>query len=236
MIEYLHMQNLPTAEVYQKGAHYMPWGILVSEIEQYVIGNTPRGGTVLDLLCGTGYILGELCKKRPDLKYIGVDLEKDFITYAQKEYPAIEFHVDNAITWNAEQKYDVVLCTGGLHHISYDQQKEFLGKIASLIRQGGFAIVGDPYIDDYTNEQERKLAATKLGYEYLVATIKNGATDDVIKATASLIENDVLCVEFKDSVKNVEPYLKEYFSFIDKHKTWPKKKTQYGDYYFILKK
>jgi len=214
----------------------MPWGILVREIIEYVVENVPQGGTVLDLLCGTGYLLGELQQKRPDISFVGVDLESEFIEYAKKRYPGIGFVVGDAMTWGGDRTFDSVLCTGGLHHLSYEKQEEFIRKISQLVKPEGFAIVGDPYIDSYTNENERKAAATKLGNEYLAATMHNGAPDDVIKATASLIENDVLLVEFKDSLENVEPYFKKAFSSVEKHKTWPKADTQYGDYYFVLRK
>lgn len=231
-----NMQNLPTADIYQKEVKYMPWGILILEIEEFIMKNVPKNGSVLDLLCGTGYLLGELQKKRPDIKFIGVDLEKEFIDYASKQYPEIEFQVGNVLTWKTNQKFDAVLCTGGLHHLPYEKQKDFIQKISSLATNDGFVVVADPYIDSYSTESGRKIAAAKLGYEYLVATIKNGAPDDVIKATASLIENDVFLIEFKDSIAKVEHYFKEYFSVVDKHKTWPEIQSEYGDYYFILRK
>jgi len=212
----------------------MPWGILVAEVENFIVKNVPKDGTVLDLLCGTGYLLVELQKKRPDIKFTGVDLESEFIDYARKEYPEIDFQVADAFTWNSDKKFDAILCTGGLHHIQYDKQREFVRKIASLIKDDGFAIVADPYIDDYSNEKERKLAAAKLGYEYLAATIKNGATDDVTKATADLIPNDVFMVEFKTSVNKAKPYFEENFSKVEMRKTWGD--GEYGDYYFILRK
>ena len=229
------MQNLPTAEVYQEEVKYMPWGTLILEIIDFVVKNIPQNGSVLDLLCGTGYLVGEIQKRRPDIQYIGIDLEKEFINYARELYPKIDFQVHDAFTWKTNQKFDGVLCTGGLHHLSYDKQKKFVYKISSLVKNSGFTIVADPYIDDYESEKDRKLAATKLGYEYLVATINNGATDEVIRAAESLILNDIFLIEFKNSIVKTEPYFKEYFSVVDKHKTWPQEDTEYGDYYFILK-
>lgn len=229
------MQNLPTAEVYQKEVEYMPWGILINKIEALITETVPQNGTVVDLLCGTGFLLGELQKKRPDIRYVGVDLESEFIEYAQQQYPLVNFQVADALTWESDIKFYAVICTGGLHHIPYEHQKEFIAKLSGLVAQNGFAVVADPYIDDYANEQERKLAAAKLGYEYLVATIKNGATDDVVEATASLIGNDVLKVEYKSAIKKIESYFKEYFKSVERYKTWPEADSEYGDYYFVLR-
>lgn len=231
----LVMQNLPTADTYQKEVKYMPWGILVSEIIDYVTKNAPENASVVDLLCGTGNLIMEIQKIRPDIKFVGVDLEGEYIEYARLQNPKAEFITADVLVWESEIKFDAVLCTGGLHHLPYDRQNEFIKKISNLVGKDGFVIVGDPYIDSYTNETERKVSAARLGFEYLIATIKNGAPDDVIKATSSLTDNDVFLVEFKDSLKNVESYFKNVFSYVEKHKTWPTVESEYGDYYFILR-
>jgi 2-polyprenyl-3-methyl-5-hydroxy-6-metoxy-1,4-benzoquinol methylase len=229
------MQNLPIAKIYEEEFKYMPWGILISEVLNFITKNVPKNGTVLDLLCGPGYLLGEIQKRRPDIKFIGVDLEKEFIDYATITYTKINFQLADVLTWKPTHKFDCVLCTGGLHHIPYNNQKMLIHKISNLIKKEGSAIVADPYINNYTNEKERKLAAAKLGYEYLVATIKNDAPDYMIKVALDLICNDIFLTEFKNSVRKIEPYFIEYFLSVEKHKTWPEENTEYGDYYFILR-
>lgn len=231
----MSMQNLPTAQVYEKEFRYMPWGMLISEIERCVISGAPQNASVLDLLCGPGYLLDKLQKQRPDLRYKGVDFEKQFIEYARKLNPNIEFEVADVIEWNGRDKFDVILCTGGLHHLPFEYQETFIQKISNQLSPTGFAIVGDPYIDDFANEGERKLSGAKLGYEYLVATIKNGATKDVIEAAVVVLSNDILLVEYKSSIKKNEPIFRKYFASIEIHKTWPKQDSGYGDYYFVLK-
>ncbi|MFA6018353.1 MAG: class I SAM-dependent methyltransferase [Patescibacteria group bacterium] len=229
------MQNLPIADVYQKEFLYMPWGILMDRVQKIVIEKAPVGGRVLDLLCGPGYLLGELRKERSDLSFVGVDMEEEFISYATIRHPGIEFIVSDAAEWNTEEQYDVVLCTGGLHHLAYEKQELFLQKVARLLKSSGFAIIADPYIDEYKNEDERKLVGAKLGYEYLVATMKNGAPEDVIISTIGILQNDVLLVEFKSSIKKLQPIFEKTFSRVEKEKTWPVENTEYGDYMFILK-
>jgi 2-polyprenyl-3-methyl-5-hydroxy-6-metoxy-1,4-benzoquinol methylase len=229
------MQNLPTAEIYEKEFKYMPWGILIKEVEGYISKNAPQNGTVLDMLCGPGYLLGKLQKLRSDLSYHGVDLESEFIDHAKKLYPEISFEIADAFKWNSDKQFDVVLCTAGLHHLPYDQQEPFVEKLSKLVKKDGFAIIGDPYIDDYSNEKERKVAGAKLGYEYLVTTIENGGTDDVIDAAIGVLVNDVTLVEWKSSIKKNKPVFEKYFTHVEMHKTWPKEESEYGDYYFILR-
>jgi 2-polyprenyl-3-methyl-5-hydroxy-6-metoxy-1,4-benzoquinol methylase len=230
-----YMQNLPSAKIYKDEVKYMPWGMLIREILD-IISKIPKGSEVLDLMCGPGYLLNELKQKKPDLKLTGVDLEEEYIRYGKKHYPGITFIEHDALDWKTTKKYDVVLVTAGVHHVSYTEQPLFIKKVASLLKKNGVAIIADPYIDDYDTEEERKVAAAKLGHEYLVTTIENTGPDEQIKAAIDLISNDIFLVEYKTSIAKMKPLLEKYFKTVTMHKTWPKEITQYGDYYFLLRK
>jgi 2-polyprenyl-3-methyl-5-hydroxy-6-metoxy-1,4-benzoquinol methylase len=233
------MPDLPPSEVYEQEFKYMPWGVLIDEIVAYVTKNTPEGGEVLDLMCGPGHLANKIYEARPDLTVHGLDIDERFISHARARYHDRwkNFVVSDVFDWKPTSwRHDVILCTGGIHHISYDRQEEVVAKIASGLDAGGFAICADPYIDDYTNETERQLAAAKLGHEYLTATIRNGATPDIVRATAQLIENDVCGVEFKTSVKKMRPVFEKHFLQIQERKTWPAQESEYGDYLFIMRR
>jgi len=228
------MKELPPSDVYERELYYMPYKDSINAILNYIISNTPKNGSVLDLMCGPGYLLGEIRKKRPDLKLSGVDIDKRYITHAKKKYPNIHFEVGDVLIWTPEKKFDVVLCTGSIHHIEYKKQEDFVKRIPSMISLGGFSILSDCHINDYKNEIERKIAAAKLGYEYLIATIKNGADEEVIEATVDILNNDVLMNEYKTSIKKRLPIYKKYFPKVKVNKTWPKNKEEgYGDYWVI---
>jgi trans-aconitate methyltransferase len=208
------MQNLPTAEVYEKEFTFMPWGRLIEKVKQNVISNAPRGSKVLDLLCGPGYLIGQIQKARPDMEYLGIDLEAEFINYARQNYPKVNFLVADAFNWMPENKFDVVLCTAGVHHLPDEKQEPFIKKIADLLTATGFAIIAD---------------------EYLLATIQMGAPPDVIDAAVQVLRNDVLLIEWKTSVRKRSKMLRKYFKDQIALKTWPLDLvTDYGDYYFVL--
>lgn len=229
------MQNLPTAKVYEKEFKYMPWGVLIHKLLD-IVKNTKRNAKVLDLMCGPGYLSGKINKMRPDLIITGVDLEKDFIDYAKSKYKKIDFINEDAFKWNSKEKFDLIIVTAGVHHLHWNKQENFIKKISKLLEKDGSAIIADPYIGSYSNEKERKLTSAKLGYEYLVETIRSGGTDDVIKAAIDVMSNDIFLVEWKNSVNRVESILNKYFNDVKMIKTWPKTKNKdYGDYYFILK-
>lgn len=229
------MKQLPRPETYEDEIRYMPWGILMEEILARVIQDTPKNSSVLDLMCGPGQLIGQIAQSRKDLSFTGVDNDARYIDFAKKKYPANKFVCADAISWETEDKYDLITITGGLHHVPFKKQPQFLTKIVRLLANDGTCLVADPYIDDYGNEKERKLAAAKLGYEYIKAVIENNAPDDLVSATIDILSNDLLPHgEFKNSIKKTKRLLSPLFSEIDIQKTWPTLDSEYGDYYFIL--
>ncbi len=226
---------MPIAETYNDEFKYMPWGDLVNDIVDFVVKNTSQNDRIVDLMCGTGYLLSRIREKRPDLELLGIDLEKDYIDFAKKTYPNINFVHADVLSWSEDGLADIILCTGGIHHVAYERQEDIIAKFKSMVKLSGVVIVADPYISDYSNEEERKRAAAELGNAYLVATTNNGATPEVIDACREILKNDVQGVEYKTSVSKQRKIFNKYFSSSEEYKTWPKSDTQYGDYYFILK-
>jgi trans-aconitate methyltransferase len=63
------------------------------------------------MMCGTGYLLDQIAKKRSDISLEGVDSSTEFITYAKNKYTEIIFHKADVLERVTTQKYDVVLVT-----------------------------------------------------------------------------------------------------------------------------
>lgn len=228
------MKSLPISYVYEEEFRYMPWRKTIEKVLA-ALEAVPENGRILDLMCGPGYLLGEIDKSRADLKLRGVDINSEFIQYARRKYRDIFFEIGDALNYIPPKKVDAVVCTGGIHHLPYDKQEFFLEGIADMIKPDGFAVFADPLIDDYSNEQERRLAAAKLGYEYMKATIKKGAPDEIVEATVDILHNDVMGCEFKTSLSKLTLILEGIFSNIAVEKVWPKKQSKYGDYCFVCK-
>ncbi|OGJ15712.1 hypothetical protein A3K73_03015 [Candidatus Pacearchaeota archaeon RBG_13_36_9] len=227
--------EMPISETYEQELIYMPYRKSLERVTQIICSQVPRLGRVLDLMCGTGDLLRGITFLRRSLHLQGVDIDQEYIKHARQKCPEVEFEVGDVLEWNPREKYDAVLCTGDLHHIPYERQEEMIGRMASMVKPEGFVLISDCYIDDYSNELERKLAAAKLGYEYLISTIKNGAPDDVVAATADILKNDIMMHEFKTSLKKRMPAFKGHFKTVEVEKTWPKEETEYGDYIAVLK-
>ncbi|TAK95453.1 class I SAM-dependent methyltransferase [Patescibacteria group bacterium] len=229
------MKELPISETYEQELLYMPYKKSLAQVLETICAQAPVNGTLLDLMCGPGYLLGQIAEKRKDLHLLGVDSDARYVDFSKAKYPGIDFEVGDILAWKPKELFDVVICTGSVHHIPYEKQDEAVARIASMVKPGGFCIISDCHIDDYSNEQERKLAAAKLGYEYLRATIANGAPEDVVAATIDILHNDVMMDEFKTSVERRMPVYQKYFSEVELSKTWPDTDSQYGDYYVVCK-
>jgi len=230
------MKGLPDSKIYEQELRYWPYKASWQKVLEYICQNTPKNGSLLDLMCGPGYLLGKIAKKRKDLILKGMDIDKRYIGFARKKYPRIDFELGNILSWKSKEKYDAVVCTGSLHHVPYNQQENAVKKMAAMVKPGGFVLISDCYVDDYSNETERKIAAAKLGYEYLKGTIQNGAPQPVIEPCVDILWNDVFMKEFKTSTKKRLPIFKKIFSNVRTFKTWPTSKSEYGDYISICKK
>lgn len=231
-----NMKQLPDAATYEKEFKYFPWGELIGLVQEYVEAHAPRGGRLVDLACGPGYLLGLLHESRPDLEMAGVDIDKRYIEHAQKKYKDISFVLADLLDWQPSEKFDVVVATAGLHHLSYDAQPMFIKKVSDILSDQGFAIIADPYVDNFTNEPERKVAAAKLGFELTRATIERDAPDDMVQATLDIQFNDVMGHEFKTSIQKIRLEFEKSFRAVEITKVWPKNEGEYGDYFIIAKK
>lgn len=229
-------ERMPEAEVYEQELRYMPYAKSLKKVVGIISTHAPRNGWLVDLMSGTGYLLGEIRKRRKDLTLVGVDIDSRYIHFAREHHPDIQFEQGNVLDWRPAKPFDFFTCTGALHHVTYAQQDLAVRNMAGMIHEKCFGIISDVYIEDYNNELERKLAAAKLGYEYLVETMKNGSPDEVTAVTADILKNDVMGIEYKTSLSKRLPIFRKYFGDFETFKTWPDTKADYGDYVAILQK
>jgi SAM-dependent methyltransferase len=229
------MVPLPAPDTYEKEFKYMPWGTLVERVVQEVEQETPANGSVLDLMCGPGYLLREIGKKRSDIQLSGVDISEAYINYARKNVPNASFQQADVSSWSTDEKYHMIICTGGIHHLPYDQQAHFIEGIPALLHPNGTFISGDPYISRYTNEKERESAAAVLGYKYLAATYRMNAPHEVILAAIDILGQDVDGLEYKTSLSRIEPIFGKVFPQVKRIKIWPTFPSEFGEYLVIGK-
>jgi len=227
------MDHIDESRLYEMALDYWPYRTSLSAVVDQVCLYAPPNGTLLDMMCGPGYLLGRIAEMRPDLHVLGVDIEARHVEYGRRAHPKISFEAGNVLEWCRSSPFDVVVCTGALHHVPRASQEAAIANIAYAVKSEGFVVLSDCYIDHYANEIQRKRAAARLGYEYLDETIANGAPEVVIRLTSAIQLDDVLGVEFKTSVRRREPILKKYFAKATTRRTWPTESSGRGDYVHV---
>ncbi|MCY7349519.1 MAG: bifunctional class I SAM-dependent methyltransferase/glycosyltransferase family 2 protein [Cytophagaceae bacterium] len=65
----------------------------------------PEGSRILEIGCGTGYLLDQLKPSRG----VGIDLSSNFIQHAQAQYPQHEFRVMDAENLSLDETFDFIL-------------------------------------------------------------------------------------------------------------------------------
>lgn len=78
---------------------------------------------ILDAGCGTGNTATQIARQFPGSRVLGVDLTPNSVAIARdnairKGVQNADFHVDNLLTMDLKQTFDVILNIGVLHHLS----------------------------------------------------------------------------------------------------------------------
>lgn len=233
-------RKMPGPEEYEQVYAFMPYGELIEKVCNFAVDIIPYKGYVLDLMCGTGYLLNKLREKRTDIRPLGIDNNPAFCSFGNLKYGLGLAFLD-VLHWTPTQNfYDMVLCTAGLHHLPYEKQELFLRKIFSTLKEHGFGIIADPYIGDYSSEEERKRAATELGYNYLLATLEKNPSEGVLREAVDILFYDIAGYEYKTSLAKMLLIFKNIFPVVHFQKSWPDYGYdfgyEYGEYIVIVRK
>ncbi len=117
-------------EVYGGDTKYGPW---LGELRRLL----PRGGTVLDLGCGSGV---PVARTLTDAGHpvTGVDISEVQIRRARERVPGAEFHRADITDVAFEAgSFDAVVCFYALIHLPLAEQPPLLGRVARWLRPGG---------------------------------------------------------------------------------------------------
>src|SRR5262249_4651850 len=76
--------------------------------------------SVLDVGCGQGSFLSELCSEFPRIKPHGTDISSSALDLAQKKVKNGRFWVLDATKEYLDEKFDVIVCSEVLEHIPED--------------------------------------------------------------------------------------------------------------------
>jgi ubiquinone/menaquinone biosynthesis C-methylase UbiE len=107
------------------------------------LGMDVQGKDVLEIGCGNGYGASLLNKIRPK-SYIGIDVMEEQIALARRDYPQVEFLLQDAadLSQIADASRDVVVIFGVLHHIP--AWRNVLDEIKRVLRSDGRLFLEEP--------------------------------------------------------------------------------------------
>lgn len=119
---------------------------------------------IVDIGCGTGKFLS-LCTGFD--KKIGIDFSDRMIYIAKKKYRDIDFSCDSLLTFNTNEKFDVVSAFSVLPYIK--NEKSAYLKIKKLLKPNGIFIASYPNIvfNYFTNNNYTHKFMDEVFYDYL---------------------------------------------------------------------
>ena len=232
--------KLPDAEVYELECDVLPWAALLREVADWISKHTPSGGRVLDYMCGTGRLLHDISKARGDLVLAGCTLDpQSYVDYANARNPAVPVTYCDALAFQPPWTPDVVVCTGGIHHLPRAQQAPFIQKVASELPPGGWFIVGDEVIAHATSEVTRRMAALELFTGLASWCIRRQVPDPVQEAVLDILRNDLFeRGEYKTDLDSLCTMLRESFEVHTVAPVWTVDSTPgaCGDYLIVCRR
>lgn len=124
------------------------FGGTYSRVAADVAATAPSGGSVLDAGCGSGRLVMEIAKRRPDLQVRGVDLEQGMVDvasrHAEREGMAdrVRFTAaDLAALALPDNSVDMVVSTASLHH--WTDVGAVIGSLNRVLRPDGHIWIYD---------------------------------------------------------------------------------------------
>jgi len=97
--------------------------------------NIPEGSKILEIGCGTGYLLDQL---KPS-KGVGIDISPDMVRVASEKYSEYDFYVMDSENITIEEKFDFILISDSIGYLE-DVQKTF-GQLHKLCKNDTKVII-----------------------------------------------------------------------------------------------
>lgn len=105
----------------------------------------PHKGKIFEAGCGTGYTTHVIATLRRDIEIIASDFSKGSLEFAknfseQNNYKKISFIYMDLREINLNQSFDMVICSGVLHHI--ENPRPIFHNLCKLVKKNGIIVMG----------------------------------------------------------------------------------------------
>jgi ubiquinone/menaquinone biosynthesis C-methylase UbiE len=126
----------------------------------------PDAHTLLEIGCGTGFVLDGLRRALPQLCLTGADLHADGLRYASERLPDVEFLQFDARQMPYDAEFDVIGAFDALEHVEDDTR--VLREMRRAVRPGGGVLIAVPQhrrlwsVADEHGEHKRRYSRSEL--------------------------------------------------------------------------
>lgn len=155
-------------------------------------------GQILDVGCGDGYSTINIAKKFPDISFHGIDFSENMIKIAssrveQEQDLNIDFQVGSVLELDKKfkKKFDVILTDRCLINLdSIELQKEAFLKISKILKNGGYYIGIENFVDGQNemNEARRKMGLEDIPIRWHNLFFEEEQFKEIIKKEFNLID------------------------------------------------
>lgn len=174
---------------------------------------------VIEVGCGTGNTLIQLASKYPNASFTGIDMTVNSLNIARenakaKDLKNISFLEKNLLELDLNEKYDIVLCIGVLHHLA-DMNKG-LENIIKLLNEGSHLILWL-----YGRHGRNRLNLNQKMLELLlqnVETLKEKV--DITKSILKNTDDEYTSCHFNVPDLNIEDKWSESIEFVLNNDSW----------------
>ena len=97
----------------------------------------PERGLVVEIGCGYGPVISRLAEARPDLSFLGVDIDATAVAAARRMWPRPNLSFALAGEGPSAPAADLVMLLHVLHHVPDADVRGLLGEVAGRLRPGG---------------------------------------------------------------------------------------------------
>jgi SAM-dependent methyltransferase len=99
--------------------------------------HVPKGAHILDLGCGPGCNISTILERDHTCTFDGVDLSGEFLRMARQRFPRFDFLQQDICDLDLPGKYDVVLASFCIVHLTNEQTAGVMHRLPDAIRDGG---------------------------------------------------------------------------------------------------
>ncbi len=169
-----------------------------------------EGPSILDIGAGTGLLSSFILEKIPNAQLTLIDISEKMIEEAKsrlKDRPNITYIVDDYTKYQFDKKYEIVMSSLSIHHLTNQQKRQLYENIYSILNKNGVFINADqvlgstPFIENlYKRVWKLKVENSGLSKDDLQAAYERVKLDkmDVLEGQLNWLKEigflDVDCV------------------------------------------